>query len=118
MRRPASRRFFSRSCPQLLRAGFAHLAGVRADVVVGPAVHARPRRSMLRRLGRLHGHLAGLGVDRHDDAVLLLDQQVALAAVAALLQLVGQQAGHLLRRQDLEQFQLGADAVLGLDAPG
>src|SRR5262249_8497969 len=61
---------------------------------------------------------AGLGIDGHGDAVLLTaDHDVAVPLEAALLQLLAEKFPHLLGRQDLQDLELGADAVLAVDDP-
>src|SRR5919201_5536016 len=73
----------------------------------------------LRLLGTLGDdrYSAAVRIDADRHAVLPADEVVAVALEAAPHQLVGEQAGHLPRGQHFEDFELGADPVLGLDDP-
>src|SRR5262249_20884518 len=51
------------------------------------------------------------------DAILLADQDAVVLLEALLLQFLGEQAGHFLGGEHLQDLQLGADAVLGVDGP-
>src|SRR5262245_24141066 len=83
-----------------------------AGVVVSPTFALPFQLHALRRLGP-YGDAAGRQIDGDDHAARLLAlQYVALLLETAVEQLLFQQGGHLLGRQDFEQLELRANAVV------